>query len=103
MIAMVSDANKYIDIMQPWVLKKTDPERMTTVLYVLLEVLRYTAVLYQPLIPSSANKILDQLSVPEDERTFDHLSDEYAIKFGAPINKAVAVFPRIELPELVDA
>jgi len=104
MIAMVGDANKYIDVMEPWVLKKTDPERMATVLYVLMEVLRYTAILYQPLMPSSANKILDQLSVPDNERTFDHL-DTSSIKHGAPIKKAVGVFPRIEMPveELVEA
>ena len=104
MITMVGEANKYIDVMEPWVLKKTDPERMATVLYVLMEVLRYTAILYQPLIPSSANKILDQLSVPEDERTFGHL-DTSPIRHGASIKKAVGVFPRIEMPaeELVGA
>ena len=102
MINMVGDANKYIDDMAPWVLKKTDPERMETVLYVLMEVLRHIAILYQPLIPSSANKILDQLSVPEDERTFDHLETS-PIQFGASIGKAVGVFPRIEVPEPVEA
>lgn len=102
MINMVGDANKYIDDMAPWVLKKTDPERMETVLYVLMEVLRHTAILYQPLIPSSANKILDQLSIPEDERTFDHLETS-PIQFGASIGKAVGVFPRIEVPEPVEA
>lgn len=102
MVSMVWDANKYIDTMEPWKLKKTDLDRMSTVLYVLMEVLRYTAILYQPLIPVSANKILDQLSVPEDERSFEHL-DTCPVKFGAPISKAVAVFPRIEVPEPVAA
>ena len=102
MITMVGDANKYIDEQEPWMLKKTDTDRMATVLYVLMEVLRYTAILYQPLIPSSANKILDQLAVPEDERNFDHL-DTSPIQFGAPIKKAVGVFPRIELEEAVKA
>lgn len=102
MVSMVWDANKYIDTMEPWKLKKTDLDRMSTVLYVLMEVLRYTAILYQPLIPVSANKILDQLSVQEDERSFEHL-DTCPVKFGAPISKAVAVFPRIEVPEPVVA
>jgi methionyl-tRNA synthetase len=105
MVAMIWEANKYIDDMEPWTLRKTDPERMATVLYVVMEVLRYSAILYQPLIPQSANKILDLLAVPIDERTFAHLRDTYRIKPGSPISKPEGVFPRIELPalELVDA
>ena len=105
MVGMVWEANKYIDEMEPWVLRKTDPERMATVLYVIMEVLRHTAILYQPLIPESANKILDLLAVPTDERTFAHLDDSYRVKAGAAISKPKGVFPRIELPaeELVEA
>lgn len=98
-IGMIWEANKYIDVMAPWAMKKTDPDRMATVLYVILEVLRYSAILYQPVIPDSANNILDQLQVPKEERTFLHLSDEYRIKPGSLISKPQAVFPRIEMPE----
>lgn len=98
-VGMIWEANKYIDTMAPWALKKTDPDRMATVLYVILEVLRYSAILYQPVIPTSANNILDQLQVPLDERTFLHLNDDYKLKPSAPISKPQAVFPRIEVPE----
>lgn len=101
MVSMIWDANKYVDDMAPWGLKKTDPERMATVLYVLLEVIRYSAILYQPLIPTASNKILDQLTVPEDEREFRHL-DDCPIKPGSPISKPQGVFPRLEL-ESADA
>eukprot|EP00978_Attheya_sp_CCMP212_P020068 scaffold57045_cov52-Attheya_sp.AAC.6 len=103
LVSMVNEANKYIDTMEPWQLKKTDLNRMATVLYVLMEVLRHVAILYQPLIPASANKILDQLSVPDDERSFSHLEETYAIKKGISIPKAKPVFPRIEVPETVEA
>ena len=102
-VGMIWEANKYIDTMAPWALKKTDPDRMATVLYVILEVLRYSAILYQPVIPASANNILDQLTVPEDERTFLHLNDDYRIKPGSPISKPKAVFPRLEVPELIES
>jgi len=105
MIEMVRLANKYIDDQEPWVLRKTDPDRMATVLYVLMEVLRYVAILYQPIIPDSSNRILDVLTVPKDERTFAYLSDDYAIQQGNPVTKPQPIFPRLELPteELVDA
>lgn len=103
MVSMVWETNRYIDAMEPWKLKKTDPERMATVLYVILEVLRHVAILYQPLIPTSANKILDALTVPQDERTFAHLTDEYKIQGGNPIAKPKGIFPRIEIEEPVNA
>ncbi len=103
LIEMVWEANKYIDEMAPWVLRKQDPARMAVVLYVLMEVLRYVAILYQPIIPASANKILDLLTVPSDQRTFQHLSSDYRIQSGSPVSKPEGVFPRIDLPELVEA
>lgn len=100
LIQMVWEANKYIDDMAPWVLRKTDPERMATVLYVLMEVLRHVTILYQPIIPESSSKILDQLQVPETERRFEHLiGDGYVIKKGIPIARPTAVFPRIDMPD----
>ena len=108
MIEMVWEANKYIDEMAPWVLRKQDPDRMATVLYVIMEVLRHVAILYQPIMPESANKILDLLTVPETERTFAHLQQDndddssFRIQPGAPVSKPKGVFPRIEMPELVE-
>lgn len=98
MIGLVKEANKYIDVAAPWALKKTDPDRMNTVLYVLMETLRYAATLYQPLIPDSANKILDQLTVPEGERTFAHL-DSCPLKPSAPMEPPKIIFYRFEIPE----
>ena len=107
-VELVWEANKYIDEMAPWTLKKTDPDRMATVLYVILEVLRYAAILYQPVIPTLAGRMLDQLTVPADERTFAHLrndenSSRYRIQPGTTIAKPEGIFPRIEMPELVEA
>merc|ERR1712071_174836 len=102
MVSMVWAVNKYVDDTEPWVLRKTDPARMEVVLYTLMEVMRHIAILYQPIIPASATNILDQLTVPEDERTFDHL-DTSPIRFGTPVKQPKAVFPRIEVPDLVNA
>ena len=102
LVSMIGDANKYIAVMEPWKLKKEDPERMETVLYVLMEVLRHAVILYQPLIPDSANKILDQLTVPKDERSFANL-DSSPLKAGTHMEEPVSVFPRFEVPgEKVD-
>ena len=99
MVSTVWAANKYIDVQAPWVLKKTDTERMNTVLYVLMEVMRHVGILYQPLMPTSSNVILDQLGVPKDERDFEHLDKkECKILLGREVSKPKAVFPRFDVP-----
>jgi len=87
-------ANLYIDRQQPWALKKDNPERMNTVLYVLAEIIRHIAILLQPFCPQAASNILDQLAVPEDERKFEHLSKK--LKPGTLLPKPEGVFPRFE-------
>ena len=95
LVTLIWDANKYIDDQAPWFLRKTDVDRMATVLYVLMEVLRISSILYQPLIPESANKILDQLTVPENERSFEHITSAPLV-FGTQLQKPQIVFSRFE-------
>jgi methionyl-tRNA synthetase len=91
--AVIGDANRYVDEQAPWGLKKTDPARMATVLYVLAEVVRQVAILVQPIMPQSMAKMLDQIAVPEDERTFACLKDK-PLKPGTALPAPQGVFPR---------
>ena len=95
--SVIGEANAYIDEQAPWKLKKEDPERMQTVLYVLAETIRCVATMAQPIVPTGANTILDQLAVPEDQRTFAHLDTENALQSGMPLPTPQGVFPRLEL------
>jgi len=95
LVSAARDANKYIDEQAPWALAKTDPERMATVLYVIMEALRHIGVLYQPVMPGSATRMLDQLGVPRDERAFACLETKPLVP-GTPIAKPVGIFPRID-------
>ena len=91
---LVSESNRYIDIMAPWKLKKIDCERMETVLYVLIEIIRHIAVLIQPIMPSSADKILNFLGISKNKRNFDSLCIHERLIPKSPIPKPYAVFPR---------
>lgn len=95
-IHIAEQANLYIDKEAPWSLRTTDPEKMHKVLYSLLEALRYIGIMLQPFVPDSAKKILDQLNVPEKERIFANMNQEYALKSGAEINEPKPIFPRLE-------
>ena len=57
----VADANKYISDQAPWALKKTDPERMATVLHVALQLVQDANTLLTPFLPVAANKVYAML------------------------------------------
>ncbi|MBY0406697.1 MAG: methionine--tRNA ligase, partial [Rickettsiales bacterium] len=77
-----SAANVYIDAQAPWKLKKEDPERMQTVLFVLYQVIRKISFCLQPFTPNSSRMLLDQLSVPENGRDFAHAGGEFSAPPG---------------------
>jgi len=91
---VIGAANRYVDEQAPWALRKTDPARMNTVLYVLVEVIRHLAILSQPVTPRGAAKILDQLAVAAEARDFGQLGAAGAIPPGTALPKPEGVFPR---------
>ena len=80
---MLSRANKYIDETTPWVLAKDESkrERLGTVLYNLLETIRWGAVMLTPFIPATCEEILAQLGT--DKVGFDTIGN--ADRFGGMV------------------
>ncbi len=97
--AVVGEANRYFAAQEPWALKKTDPERMGTVLYVTAEIIRQVAILAQPVTPTAAEKLLDNLTLGADERDFAHLGAANRLAPGREIPKPQPAFPRYVEPE----
>ncbi|HEX4113684.1 MAG TPA: methionine--tRNA ligase, partial [Stellaceae bacterium] len=90
---VVGDANRYVDEQAPWALRKTDPARCDTVLYVLAETIRHLAILIQPVMPTSAGKMLDQLALSASQRDFAALG-AHPLATGTQLPKPEGVFPR---------
>ncbi len=97
--SVVGDANRYFDKQEPWKLRKTDSDRMKTVLYVAIEVIRQVAILIQPVMPASAAKLLDVLGVAEDERVFSSLGSGGRLASGTTLPAPTPVFPRYVQPD----
>jgi len=76
--------NAYVDTQAPWTLRKTDPDRMAAVLGTLVAAIRELARAITPIIPTSAEKLLDLIATGEG---------------GAPIAQPTPLFPRLELEE----
>jgi methionyl-tRNA synthetase len=89
---VIRAANAYIDRQAPWALKRTDPPRMNDVLRVLVDVLRPVATVLHPFMPGSMSKMLDQLGVPDGERTLAAL--ETPLPGGISLPAPQGVFPR---------
>lgn len=92
---VVSAANGYIDAQAPWALRKTDPDRMATVLYVLAETLRCLGLIVQPVMPDSAGKLLDQLAVNDGARDFSFIAPAHALAASTALPPPSGIFPRI--------
>ncbi|AKK19745.1 methionine--tRNA ligase [Candidatus Liberibacter africanus] len=92
-ISLVSEVDRYFDAQKPWDLRKTDPKRASTVLYVTVEVIRQLAILLQAFIPNLANKIFNILLVAEENRCFKSL--DHRLKSGIMLEKKFSsIFPR---------
>jgi methionyl-tRNA synthetase len=95
--------NQYVDEMAPWALRKTNPERMATVLTVLFRCVRSLAIAVRPVVPEAIDRLLDQMGVPAAARDYAALADDdwfgQLIGSGYRVAKPEGVFPRLELPE----
>lgn len=95
--------NQYVDEQAPWALRKTDPERMRVVLMTLFSAVRNLAIAIRPVVPTSADRLLDQMGIAAEARdyaalgTADWLSE--LVGAGFVLEQPVGVFPRLELPE----
>ena len=96
---MLSRANKYIDETTPWTLAKdeTQRERLGTVLYNLLEAIRFGAVLLKPFIPETAEEILTLLAT--DAKGYDTVNSAEkfgALKAGEVVGDSRVMFARVD-------
>ena len=97
-IAVVSETDRYFASQEPWALKKTDPARMATVLYVTADVVRQIGILLQPFMPESSAKLLDLIAIPSDKRDFAALGEAGRLVAGTPLEAPKPVFPRYVAP-----
>ena len=89
-------ANKYFNDLEPWSLKKSNPERMNTILYTILNQIRSISILLNPIIPNSTTKILNIMGIKEKEKNLKNIEDHMFLKPGTDIKKIDILFKKIE-------
>ncbi|MFT7433784.1 MAG: methionyl-tRNA synthetase [Alphaproteobacteria bacterium] len=93
---LIHEANKYMDAMQPWMLKKENPEQMAHVLRILMESFRYITALIKPFMPESAEKFEQQLNWSFSSYAEVEEGGFFKLPEGGAIDKPTGVFMRIQ-------
>jgi methionyl-tRNA synthetase len=96
---VVAETNRYFASQEPWVLRKQDPVRMGTVLWVTAEALRVIGILAQPFVPAASAKLLDLLGRPIDERRLANAKPAHRLEPGTNLPPPEPIFPRYVEPE----
>ena len=96
---MLSRANKYIDETTPWTLAKDESqkERLGTVLYTLLEAIRWGATLLAPFIPATSEEILAELNTTARGYASIGTAEQFgALVAGNTVSDSKVLFARID-------
>lgn len=102
---LINRANKYIDETAPWSLAKSEDtkERLNTVLYTLMEVIRFVTILVTPFMPKTPAKVWEQLGITEvkEATVWESLSTWGNTPVAVKIARGEALFPRIDKEEML--
>ncbi len=100
--ALLRRANKYIDETAPWALAKNEESRsrLGTVLYNLLEAIRFAAIALEPFLPETSARILSQLNVTNDG--LESLAAFGRIQPGSSVGAAEILFARLDMEKKME-
>jgi methionyl-tRNA synthetase len=90
------DANKYFNDLEPWALKKKDPERMRTILFTIIQQIKNISILLNPIIPQATNKILSMINISSENISIDKIKDNNIFNFEKEIGDLEILFKKIE-------
>jgi len=90
-------ANKYIDETMPWSLAKDEANhaRLGTVLYNLLEAIRFAAIALEPYLPDTSAKILKQIKC--ENGGLESLASFGAMASGTQLDAPEILFARLDM------
>jgi len=88
-------ANKYFNDQEPWK-KKLDKNRLNTILYTSLELIRKISIMLYPIIPDSSLKVLGIFDISESDVDFNSIKNNEILKTNNKLNKISILFKKIE-------
>ena len=90
------DSNKFFNDSEPWTLKRTDTKKMNSVLYSIVEQIKNISILLLPIIPISANKILDIIHVKNELRNIAEINENVSLTHDKELGNIKILFNKVE-------
>ena len=94
-VSALFEANKYFNDQEPWK-KKNDKERLNTIVYTSLEMIRKISFMLYPIIPDSIKKALTIFDIKVEDINFESIGSHNYLVSGDKINKIDILFKKIE-------
>ncbi len=88
-------ANKYFNDQEPWK-KKDDQERLNTIVYTALELIRKITILLYPIIPNTSINVMKIFDLSENEILLDTIKNNNFIEIGTKIENIGILFKKVE-------
>ena len=102
---LISRTNKYIDETTPWILAKdeTETELLESVMYHLLENIRFAAVLLRPFLTQTPYRIFSQMNLDDEKlQNFDSLQTYGQLGQIKVTETPAPIFPRLHAEKEVE-
>ena len=90
------DSNKFFNDSEPWSLKKTDIKKMNSILYSIVEQIKNISILLLPIMPISANKILDIINVKKELRNLSEINNNKSLNHDKELGNIEILFKKVE-------
>ena len=88
--------NKYFNDLEPWAVKKKDPERMKTILFTVSEQIKNLSILLNPIIPNATNKVLDTMNIDINMRKLDTIDNLTSFDHSKNLKDLEILFNKID-------
>ena len=101
---VISRANKYIDENSPWILAKDESKkaRLATVLYNLLDTIRLTTTLLNPVMPNTTPEIWRQIGATSENVLWENADKFNILSQTVTVTKGDVIFPRIDIDKEIE-
>ncbi len=90
------DANKYFNDSEPWAVKKTDPNRMNTILFTICQQIKNISILLNPIIPLATNKVLETMNIKKEDITIEKIDNLECFNHKIELKSLDILFNKIE-------
>ena len=94
-VSSLFEANKYFNDQEPWK-KKDDKDRLNTIVYTSLEMIRKISFMLYPIIPETVEKVLKIFDLDSKNINLESIADHNTLKSGNNLNKIGILFAKIE-------